>query len=440
MKKNLFDSGEIFTMKEMFSEMHVVDIAENMEEMDNQVLVKVFRMLPKDKAAEVFAYLSRDIQEKIVASIADHELGNVIDELFVDDAVDFIEEMPANVVKRILATIPKETRDTINQFLKYPADSAGSVMTPEYVALKSDMTVLDAFNEIRAKALDKETIYTCYVTDPDRRLIGAISARTLLLSTLDQVVGDIMEQNIVFAYTADDKEELVADFSKYDLLAVPIVDSEKRLVGIVTIDDALDVQEEEATEDFEIMAAMSPSEDVYLKTSIWNLTKNRIPWLLLLMLSATFTGAIITGFEDALAVFPALVASIPMLMDTGGNAGSQSSVLCIRGMALGEIGLSDVLHVLWKEIRVAVICGALLVLVNFTRLMLVEHDILLALTVSAALYLTVLIAKTIGCLLPMAAKKLRLDPAVAASPVITTVVDASSLLVYFSLAKAILKI
>jgi magnesium transporter len=436
MEKKIFETGELITAKEALSAMHVVDVAEQMEEMDETVAVKVFRMLSKDMAAEVFAYLSRDVQEKIVAGIADRELGGIIDELFVDDAVDFIEEMPANVVKRILAAVPREKRDIINHFLKYPEDSAGSIMTPEYVSLKQDMTVLDAFKEIRGKAIDKETIYTCYVTGPDRRLLGAVSARTLLLSELDQIVGDVMERNIVFAYTTGDKEDLVADFAKYDLLAVPIVDSERRLVGIVTIDDALDVQEEEATEDFEIMAAMSPSEDEYLKTSVWELTKNRVLWLMLLMLSATVTAAIITGFQETLT--PALVAFIPMLMGTGGNAGSQSSVLCIRGMALGEIALSDWLAVLWKEIRVAVLCGGALAVVNFGRVMLINHDLLLAVTVSLALYMTVLIAKSIGCLLPVAAKKLKLDPAVMASPFITTLVDAGSLAVYFSLAALIL--
>jgi magnesium transporter len=313
-------------------------------------------------------------------------------------------------------------------------------MTIEYVALKKNLTVEAAFKEIRAKAIEKETIYTCYVIGPDRRLIGIVSVLTLLLSDPDQRITDIMDTNIIFAKTTDDKETLVGDFSKYDLLAMPVVDSENRLVGIITIDDALDVAEEAATEDFELMAAVTPSEDPYMKTGIWMLCRNRIPWLMILMVTAMMTGWIISYYEEALALLPALASFIPLLMDTGGNAGSQSSTLVIRGMAVGDISLKDVLQVLWKEARVAVICGAALVVVNFVRMAFMGKDMYLALTVSLTLYLTVLLAKTIGCMLPMGAKKLRLDPAMMAAPVITSVVDASALLIYFSLASVILNI
>jgi magnesium transporter len=440
MEKKVFETGNIAAVREMLRDMHIADIAEELERMDEQLTIKVFRMLPKDKAAEVFAHLDRDTQQQVTQGIADSEIGGIIGELFVDDAVDFIEEMPANVVKRVLAAVPADKREIINHFLKYPEDSAGSVMTIEYVALKKDLTVQEALRQIRENAIDSETIYTCYIIDSDRHLIGTLSARTLLIADPADQISGIMNQATICARTTDDKEGLVGNFVKYGLLAMPIVDSENRLVGIVTVDDVLDVQEEEATEDFELMAAMSPSDDAYLKTSVWTLTKNRAPWLLLLMLSATVTGSIITGFEEALAVAPALVSYIPMLMDTGGNAGSQSSTLIIRGMAIGEITLPDILRVLWKELRVAILCGAALVIVNCTRILLMGGAWTMAITVSLALYLTVIIAKSVGCLLPMAAKKLRCDPAVMASPVITTIVDAGALAVYFSLAKVLLHI
>lgn len=440
MEKQVLESGKAGAIREMLGSMHIVDIAEEMEGMDEQLAIKVFRMLPKDKAAEVFAYLSRDVQQKIIEGIADREIGKIIDELFLDDAVDFIEEMPANVVRRVLAVVPAEKRDMINHFLKYPDDSAGSVMTIEYVALRENMTVHDAFKEIREKAIDKETIYTCYVMGKDRSLLGTISARTLLLANPDELVGEIMQRNIISAHTTEDKENLVNDFIKYGLLAMPIVDSENRLVGIVTVDDALDVQEEEATEDFELMAAISPSDEPYLKTSVLTLTKNRVVWLLLLMLSATLTSAIITGFEDALAVVPALVAYIPMLMNTSGNAGSQSSTMIIRGMAIDEIQTSDVLRVLWKEVRVAVLCGAALMSVNCLRIGLMSRNWVMAITVSLALYITVILAKSVGCMLPIAAKKMKLDPAVMSTPLISTILDASTLLIYLTLAKMVFKI
>jgi magnesium transporter len=440
MEKRLLTDGVVAVTKETLSAMHIVDIAEQMESLNEQDAIKVFRMLPKDMAAEVFAYLPHDIQQSIVEGIADREIGGIINELFIDDAVDFIEEMPANVVRRILAVVPKQKRDIINQFLKYPEDSAGSIMTIEYVALKKNITVEKAFKEIRSKAIEKETIYTCYVIDTDRRLIGTVTVLALLIADPEQLVGDIMDTNIISAHTAEDKEALVADFGKYDLLAMPVVDSENRLVGIITIDDALDVAEEEATEDFELMAAVTPSDDPYMKTGVWALSKNRIPWLLILMITAMLTGGIISFYEARLDTLIGLMAFVPLLMDTAGNAGCQSSTLIIRGMAVGDIALRDVLRVLWKETRVSVLCGAALVAVNFVRMLIMGKDIQLAVTVSLTLYLTVLLAKTIGCLLPMGAKKLRLDPAMMAGPVITSIVDASALIIYFSLATVILTI
>lgn len=419
---------------------NVADIAEALEKMSGAEAVKYFRMLPKDTAAEVFAYLAHDTQQEIVETITDCEISRIMDDLFLDDAVDFVEEMPANVVKRVLASVSPERREIINQFLNYPEGSAGSLMTIEYVALRKCFTVKQAFEHIRATGINKETIYTCYVIDNERKLLGTVSARTLMLSDADEIIGDVMETNLISAVTAEDQESLVNDFRKYDLLAIPVVDTENRLVGIVTVDDIMEIQAEETTEDFEIMAAMSPSETPYLKTSVWKLTKNRLVWLLILMFSATITGAIISSFEEALAVLPGLIAFIPMLMDTGGNSGSQSSTLIIRGMALEEITLADVGLVLWKELRVAFICGVVLAAVNYFWVIIRGYDAMMSLTVSVALFATVMMAKAVGCLLPMAAKKLGLDPAVMASPVITTIVDSGSLLVYFALATLILHI
>ena len=428
------------TLKETLKNSNPVDIAEGIEELDDTQSIKYFRMLPKDTAAEVFAYLSSNMQQNIVNAIKDYEISHIIDELFVDDAVDFIEEMPAGVVKRVLNNLPVEKRDIINSFLKYPEGSAGSIMTIEYVDLKEHLTVAGAFDRIRRDGVDKETIYTCYVIDAERRLLGAVSVKTLLLSSPGDIIGDIMEREVIFATTSEDKENIKNDFRKYGLLAMPVVDNESRLVGIVTVDDVLEVQEEEATEDFEIMAAMSPSDEPYMKTSIWDLSKNRILWLLLLMLTATITGSIIGGFEDALAVMPVLVTFIPMLMDTGGNAGSQSSTLVIRGIALEEIEPSDILKVWWKELRVSVICGGALAIVNFIRILIMNRSSSIALSVSLALYVTVILSKSVGCLLPLVAKKLRLDPAVMAAPIITTIVDAGALLVFFWIAKVMFRI
>ncbi|MDR0862700.1 MAG: magnesium transporter [Oscillospiraceae bacterium] len=439
MTKELLATNDIAAIKSALAEMNPVDVAEEFDELDDSAsVVKLFRVLPKDTAADVFAYLSHDRQQEIVSAIKDKEVARIIDDLFLDDAVDFIEEMPAFVVKRVLSNLPPEKRDAINHFLKYPENSAGSIMTIEYIDLKAHLTVAETFEKIRAEGVDKETIYTCYVIDAARRLVGTVSVRTLLLSLPTDTIGEIMERSIISATTYDDKETLANDFRRYGLLAMPVVDNEKRLVGIVTFDDVMTVQEEEATEDFELMAAMSPSDEPYLKTSVLKLTQNRILWLMLLMLSATVTGSIISGFEDALAVMPALVAFIPMLMDTGGNAGSQSSTLIIRGMALDEIRLSDVFRVLWKEVRVSLLCGGALAAVNFLRIVLLQHEPTVALAVSLAILATVVLAKTVGCLLPMGAKLLRLDPAVMASPVITTVVDAGALLLFFAFAKGLL--
>ncbi|MCL2124524.1 MAG: magnesium transporter [Oscillospiraceae bacterium] len=427
-------------LKESIKNSNPVDIAEGLEELDDQQAVKYFRMLPKDTAAEVFAYLSSGMQQNIVDAIKDFEISHIIDELFVDDAVDFIEEMPAGVVKRVLSNLPADKRDIINNFLKYPEGSAGSIMTIEYVDLKEHLTVAEAFDRIRRDGVDKETIYTCYVIDTARRLLGAVSVKTLLLSSLNDRIGDIMDRDIIFASTSEDKEGITNDFRKYGLLAMPVVDNENRLVGIVTVDDVLEVQEEEATEDFEIMAAMSPSDEPYMKTSIWKLSKNRILWLMLLMLTATITGSIIGGFEDALAVMPVLVTFIPMLMDTGGNAGSQSSTLVIRGIALEEIETSDILKVWWKELRVSVICGGALAIVNFGRILIMNRSASIGFSVSLALLVTVVLSKSVGCLLPLFARKCKLDPAVMAAPVITTIVDAGALLVFFGIAKAVFHI
>ena len=427
-------------LREMLDGMNEADIAADLDELEDHDTVRVFRMLSKDKAADVFAFLDPDVQQSIIEAITDREIGGIIDELFLDDAVDFIEEMPANVVKRVLANVTRDRRELINSFLQYPEDSVGSIMTIEYVDLKSNMTVADAFARIRSTGMNKETIYTCYVTDKARKLIGLVTARTLLLSPKESLIKDIMESNVMFARTHDDQEELMNNFRKYGYMAIPVVDSEDRLVGIVTFDDALTVQEEETTEDFEKMAAMRPSEEPYLKTGVLSMAKNRIPWLLLLNLSVFLTGAIVAKFEDILAVLPVLVTFIPLLMDTSGDAGSQSSTLVIRGMALDEIKLTDSLKVLLKELRVALICGGALAIVNCARVVIFGSNFSIAVTVSLALLAAIIFSKTVGGLLPLGARFVKLDPAVMAGPVLTTIVDAASLIVYFCLAKIILQI
>lgn len=422
-------------LKEALLEFPAVDVAAFMEELDSERTVIVFRMLPKDLAMDVFAELPVENQQHIINSITDQELSEIMEELYVDDAVDMVEELPAAVVRRVLKSTTPDTRKLINQFLNYPENSAGSIMTAEYVGLKKTMTVEECFAYIRKHAVDSETIYTCYVMDEGRHLDGVVTVKDLLMNPYETKVGDIMDTHVIKAYTTEDQEQVADTMNKYDLLSLPVVDSEDRLVGIVTVDDVMDVMEEEATEDFEKMAAMLPSEKPYLKTGVFQLAKNRIPWLLILMLSSTITGGILLKYENAFAAVPLLVSFVPMLMDTGGNCGSQSSTMIIRGMAVGEIAVTDILRVVWKEVRVGMLVGVVLSLVNFIRLMLqYPGNTMICLTVVLSLFCTVVAAKTIGCVLPIAAKTLKMDPAIMASPLITTIVDAVSLMVYFDLA------
>lgn len=437
----LVEDRKFRVLKDELSEMNEFDVAEFIGQLDPDKMVVVFRMLPKELATDVFACLEPDVQERIISDINDKELQYIIEELMIDDAVDMLEELPANIVKRVLLQATPGTRAQINEFLKYPENSAGSIMTAEYIGLRKTMTVSEAFAYIREYGEDKEIIYTCYVMDNKRNLEGVVTVKDLLMNSYETLIESIMDTHVIKAVTTQDREEVVELFNKYDLMALPVVDHENRLVGIVTVDDAVDVMEEEATEDFEKMAAMLPSEKPYLKTPVLEISKKRIPWLLILMVSSMITGTILAKYEVAFQVLPVLVTFIPMLMDTGGNAGSQASTTIIRGMAVGEIELSDLLKVWWKELRVAVICGFILVVVNFIRLIIqYPGQEMVSLTVVLSLYITVIIAKSLGCLLPMAAKKLGLDPAIMASPLITTLVDAISLTVYFGLAVALLRI
>ena len=435
-------------LKEILSDMNEVDIAEFLDELDTEQEILVFRLLPKDMAAEVFTYLEdSDDQEKLIGALSDRELREVLDELYLDDAVDLIEDMPANVVSRILRNTDASTRSQINQLLNYPKDSAGSIMTTEYVFLHPDATVEESFARIRKEGMDKETIYTCYVTQ-NRVLLGVVTVRRLLLSAYETRIRDIMETNVLSVNTHDDKEDVAQMLNKYDLSAIPVVDGDNRLVGIVTFDDAMDVIEEETTEDFEKMAAILPSDKPYLKTGIFETWRSRLPWLMMLMLSATFSGMIITHFESALATCVVLTSFITMLSGTGGNSGSQSSVAVIRALSLGEVEFSDMLAVVWKELRVAVLCGACLAAANFVKMMVVDRWLMnkpevtvpVAIVVCLTLFLTVICAKIVGCTLPMAAEKVGIDPAVMAAPFITTVVDALSLLIYFTIATHVLGI
>ena len=427
-------------LKQTLSDLHPADASAIFEDLfeemtDEKDLLILFRLLPKDLAAETFSFMNSDMQEQLMNLFSDKEMKEVLEQSFIDDTVDLIEEMPANVVKRILQNSNPQTRQEINQILNYPADSAGSIMTTEYISLRPSMTVDDSFTRIRRVGSNKETIYTCYVTLENRKLIGMVSVKDLLSSEYEDKIRDIMETNLVYVETDTDKEEVAATASKYDFLAVPVVDKERRLVGIVTIDDVIDVIQEENTEDIEKMAAMLPSEKPYLRTSVFTTWKQRIPWLLLLMISATFTGKIINSFQDALAANAALTAFIPMLMDTGGNSGSQASVTIIRGMSLDEIEFSDIFKIIWKELRVAILCGATLAVCNFVKLLIVDRVTMpVAMIVCLTLVITVIMAKFIGCTLPMLAKKAGFDPAVMASPFITTIVDALSLIVYFTIA------
>ena len=428
-------------LKDILTEMNEVDIATFIEELDSEKTVVVFRMLPKELASDVFACLEVDKQEHIINSITDYELGTIVDDLFVDDAVDMLEELPASVVKRVLKNARPDTRKLINQFLNYPDNSAGSIMTAEYVGLKQSMTVEQAFAYIRKNGVDKETIYTCYVMDEKRRLEGVVTVKDLLMNPYEEGIGNIMDTHVIKAFTTEDQEEVADSFQKYDLLSLPVVDHEERLVGIVTVDDVVDVMEQEATEDFEKMAAMLPSEKPYLKTGVFQLAKNRIAWLLILMVSSMITGGILAKYEAAFAVIPLLVTFIPMLTDTGGNAGSQSSTMIIRGMAVGEIEPGDLFKVLWKELRVGVIVGVILGFVNYVRLVILYPGReMLCLTVVLSLMATVIIAKTIGCMLPIAAKVFHMDPAIMASPLITTLVDTCSILIYFNIATRIFQL
>ncbi len=431
-----------FSEARMFLEdEHPADIAQLLDEMDSVQGCRTFRLLPKSLAAEVFSYLDSDNQHRLITLLSDAELSRILDEMYMDDTVDMLEELPANVVKRILKLSHPDTRSEINRLCRYEEDTAGSIMTTEMIDLKRSMTVKDAFDLIRRVGTDMETIYTCYVTDEQRVLEGVITVRDLLLHPYEAKVGDLMDEDPLSVQTGDDQETIAQLFQKYDILTLPVVDSEKRLVGIITIDDAVDVIQEENTEDIEKMAAILPSDKPYLKTSDFDLWKRRIPWLLLLMISATFTGNIISGFEDKLTAYIALTAYIPMLMDTGGNCGSQSSTTVIRGLSLGDVQFRDIFRVIWKETRVAFWCGLTLSVCNFVKLLLIDRlNAMVSLTICLTLIVTVFTSKIVGCILPLFAKKLGFDPAVMASPFITTIVDALSLLVYFGFATIILHI
>lgn len=437
----LIRENKLMQARNELKDMNVVDIAQLLDETDQEKMLIIFRILPKDISADVFSYLSYEKQKYIIESITDKEIKNIIDELFLDDTIDFLEELPANVVKKVLKNTDENTRALINQFLNYPENSAGSIMTIEYVDLKKEMTVREALEHIKRTGIDKETINTCYVMDKNRRLEGVISIRQLILNDDDTIIKDIMDENVIYVHTLEDQEQVADTFRKYDFTSMPVVDNENRLVGIITIDDIVDIIEQENTEDFQKMAAMAPSEEEYLKTSVFSLAKHRILWLLVLMVSATFTGNIIKKFEEVLQSVVVLAAFIPMLMDTGGNAGSQSSTLIIRGLALGEIESKDIFKVIWKELRVSIIVGAILSLLNFVRIYFLEKtDFYVTLAISISLFFTVVIAKVVGGILPIAAKKLKMDPAIMASPLITTIVDALALLVYFTAATTLLGI
>lgn len=437
----LLKDKKIAQIREIFSEMNPADIAALLNDLPKDRLPILFRLLPKELAADTFVEMDTDIQTHLIQGFSDSEIRSIMDEMYLDDAADLVDEMPANVVKRILANTDADTRAMINKILQYPDDSAGSLMTVEYVSLRKNMTVSEALTRIRRTGVDKETIYTCYVTDYNRTLLGIVTAKDLLLAEEGDLIGDIMETNIISVQTHTDKEDVAQMFSKYDLLAMPVVDDENRLVGIVTIDDAMDVMEEEATEDIEKMAAIRPGDRPYFQTSVWQTFLARIPWLLFLMISATFTSLIITKFEDALSVSIILSASIPMLMDTGGNCGGQASVTIIRSLSLEDVEFRDIFKVIWKELRVGLMCGVALAVVNFAKMMILHQGtVLMVAVISLALFCAVVVAKLIGCVLPMVANKIGFDPAVMSSPFITTIVDALTLLIYFNLAVAILHI
>lgn len=442
----LIEDKKYVLVKKEFADMNEADIAEVLEELQEELptqeFIRVFRLLPKDIAADVFAHLPVEIEQYIINSLTDKETTNIIENMFADDAADLMEEMPASVVRRILALASDETRNDINHLLKYPEDSAGSIMTVEFADLKENITVKQALERIRKIGIDKETINTCYVLDLQRHLVGSVTLRTLLLGNPDAIVSDIMDENVITVSTLDDQETVARQFQKYDFMAMPVVDSENRLVGIITVDDILEIIEEEATEDMEKMAAILPSDKSYFRTGIFETFKSRIPWLLILMISATITGTIIDSFEAKLAGITGLVAFIPMLMDTGGNSGGQASVTIIRAISLNEVEVKDIFRVIWKEIRVAVLCGLTLAVVNFIRVLImnalgtgITHEaIMVNITVCITLCITVMCAKLVGCMLPILANQLGFDPAVMASPFITTIVDAISLVLFLKIA------
>ncbi len=438
--EELLKNQDYRKLRESLVEDNEVDVAMFIEELPEHEALVVFRLLPKDMGALVFSHLSSEAQQDLAKAFSDQDLNDMLERLYVDDAVDFLEEMPANIVRRILQLTRPERRLLINRYLQYPEDSAGSIMTAEFTDLKREMSVRQAINRIRLHGEDRETIYTCYVTDQNRRLEGVISVKTLLLAEDDDMIADLMESDVINVNTSTDQEEVARIFSRYDFLSLPVTDHEGRLVGIVTIDDAVDVMEEEATEDFEKMAAITPSEKPYLNMSVWENARKRIVWLMLLMVSSMITGGIIESYEASFTQLPILVAFIPMLMDTGGNAGSQTSTMLIRGMALNEISIKDIVIVIWKEIRIALLVGTALSAVNFIRIyFFYEKNMTLALTVSLTLAATVFMAKLVGAILPLLAKTLKLDPAIMAAPLITTLVDAGSLVVYFRIAHLMIK-
>ena len=439
--RELLGKGHYTRLRQVITELNDADIADYLEEMEEEEVIKIFRILPKDKAADVFSYLEIDQQQSVITSLSDKDAGRIIDNMMSDDAKELMEEMPANVVKRLIANTSADTRKAINHLMRYPEDSAGSIMTVEYMDLKEHQTVAEAIQRIRKVGVDSETINICYVLDNTRTLVGTVALRYLLLSEPDAIIGDIMHRNVIAIHTQMDQEEVARQFKKYEFTAMPVVDNEDRLVGIITVDDVVDILEEETTEDIEKMAAVMPSDKPYLKMTVFDAFKKRIPWLLLLMISATFTGSIITSFENELSRYVVLTAFIPMLMDTGGNAGGQASAIIIRGISLDEIEFRDWSRVIWKEIRTALLCGLTLSVCNFGRLMLFDQvSVRVALVVCITLLMAVIVAKMVGSTLPMIAKKIGLDPAVMASPFITTIVDAISLLIYFRVAELVLNI
>lgn len=439
--KELIERNKLLELCEYLQELNSVDVANQLMDLEDEELVLVFRVLPKDIAAEVFSYLDKDSQQHIVESITDREVTQIVDKLFLDDTVDFIEELPANVVKKVIRNTSPQKRELINQFLQYAQYSAGSIMTIEFVDLKAYMTVKEAINHTRKTGTTKETLETCFIIDQARHLLGSVTLKDLILSEDDMIIEDIMDTNLISVQTSVDQEEVAHLFKAYGLVTMPVVDKENRLVGMITIDDVVDIIEQENTEDFQKMAAMAPNEEPYLKTPVLSLAKHRIIWLLVLMISATVTGRIIQGFEEVIQSVVILASFIPMLMDTGGNAGSQSSTLIIRGLALGEITTHDYLKVMFKELRVGSVVAIVLSVVNFLRIYFIEHvEFMVGITVCASLFFTVILAKVVGSILPIIAKKLKFDPAIMASPLITTIVDAFALIVYFMLARTLLGI